>query len=151
MISTLPKLSVQHAFTINVVEYEAYQCMIHSVRYAVFVCEQSIPADLEIDQSDPVSQHVLAWWDGRAVGTGRLTPGGRIGRVAVAQSFRRRGIGRCIVELLLDTARQQRYQTAVLAAQQHAIPFYEQLGFCQEGNLFEELGIDHVMMRKQLL
>ena len=150
MVSTLTALSPSNEITISVVDYATYQFVIHSVRRDVFVSEQSIPSDQEIDQYDPVSQHVLAWHEGYAVGTGRLTPDGRIGRVAITRPLRRQGIGRCVMEKLLEVARNQSHQEVVLAAQHHAIRFYEKLGFQQEGNVFETLGINHVMMRKKL-
>jgi predicted GNAT family N-acyltransferase len=52
---------------------------------------------------------------------------------------------------LLEVAKQGHHQEVVLAAQSHAIAFYEKMGFQQEGDLFEELGIDHMMMRKKLV
>ena len=93
---------------------------------------------------------MLALQEGSAVATGRLTPDGRIGRVAVARSLRRQGVGRCVMEKLLGVARHQSHREVVLAAQHHAISFYEKLGFHREGNDFENLGITHVMMRKEL-
>ncbi|MEM9002399.1 MAG: GNAT family N-acetyltransferase [Cyanobacteria bacterium P01_F01_bin.86] len=150
MVSTLTKLGCSNELMISVVEYTTYHHIIHSIRHAVFVCEQSIPSDLEVDHYDPVSQHVLAWRKGNPVGTGRLTPDGRIGRVAVALPLRRQGVGRGVIEKLLEIAQHQSHQEVVLAAQHHAVRFYEKLGFQQEGQLFETLGIDHIMMRKEL-
>lgn len=150
MVKTLTKLGPSHRITVSVVDYGNYQRLIHAVRYTVFVCEQSIPKNLEIDNYDPVSQHVLALKEGHAIATGRLTPDGRIGRVAVAHSLRRQGVGRCIMEKLLQVARHQSHREVVLAAQHHAVSFYEKLGFQQEGHAFENLGIEHIMMRKEL-
>ncbi|MEM0978947.1 MAG: GNAT family N-acetyltransferase [Cyanobacteria bacterium P01_H01_bin.58] len=156
MVSTLAEFNtrqVQHTpyeITASAVSYDTYQVVIHSIRHAVFVYEQSIPHSREIDSYDPISHHVLAWYQGRAVGTGRLAPNGRIGRVAVTQSLRRQGIGQCVMSKLMEIAQQQKHQTVFLAAQCHAIPFYEKLGFFQEGAIFNELGIQHVMMRSTL-
>jgi len=150
MVSTLSKPLLHRAIATEVVDYVTHQAIIHSVRQSVFVFEQSIPADLEIDQHDFTSKHVLACWEGMAVGTGRLTPDGQIGRVAVIRPFRRRGVGRCMMEVLLQVATQQRHPEVMLAAQCHAIPFYERLGFRQQGTVFQKLGIAHVMMYKRL-
>lgn len=150
MFGTISKLSARHTITVDIVNYATYRDLIHSVRYTVFVCEQSIPADFEVDHYDSVSQHVLAWWQDNAVGTGRLTPDGRIGRLAVTQPLRNRGIGRCIMEKLLEIAKQQHHYEVSLAAQYHAVEFYKKLGFSQDGDTFNELGIKHVMMRKSL-
>lgn len=156
MVSSLQKFTVLDIAPSNtvwaeVVDYETFHLEIHSVRQAVFVSEQQIPAAFERDSHDPVSQHVLAWYGDNFIGTGRLTPTGQIGRVAVFQDFRRRGVGRCIVETLLGVARQKRYHQVMLAAQHHAVPFYEKLGFHSEACFFEELGIQHIMMRKHLV
>jgi predicted GNAT family N-acyltransferase len=150
MVSTLLKPATRAIVSVSTADYAAYGLLIHSVRQAVFVDEQAIPAELEIDRYDPVSHHVLAWWEGQAIGTGRLNPEGRIGRVAVTRPFRRRGVGLCLMRKLLEVAQQQRHQEVVLAAQHHAIRFYEKLGFQPEGELFSELGITHIMMRKTL-
>jgi predicted GNAT family N-acyltransferase len=150
MVSTLLKTATPSTLNVSAVDYAAYGLLIHSVRQAVFVDEQAIPAELEIDRHDPISHHVLAWWEGRPVGTGRLNPEGRIGRVAVVRPFRRRGVGLCIMGKLLEVAKQQNHAEVMLAAQQHAIKFYEKLGFQPEGDLFSELGITHIMMRKPL-
>ena len=136
--------------TTQVVDYPSYEALIHSIRTEVFVNEQSIPAELEVDQDDWTSKHVLASYAGRVVGTGRLTPAGRIGRVAVSKPIRRRGVGFCMMQTLLNVARQQHHEAVVLAAQCHAVRFYEKLGFRPEGDIFMEVGIAHIMMRKQL-
>lgn len=151
MVSTLPALSNQQTVIIDIADYATHKTVIHSVRHTVFVYEQSIPAHLEIDHHDPRSIHVLAWWEGQAVGTGRLTPDGQIGRVAVAKLWRRQGIGRNIVQVLLDVANVRRLSGVRLAAQYHAVRFYEKLGFYQQGCVFQEFGIQHVMMHKTLI
>ena len=64
-----------------------------SVREIVFVLEQRVPRDMEIDDDDPRSMHVLARApDGSPIGTGRLTPTGRIGRMAVLADWRGNGV-----------------------------------------------------------
>lgn len=150
MLNTLPKPSARTGITADVVDYAQCKTSIHAVRQAVFVNEQQIPAVLESDELDPISHHVLAFWGDLPVGTGRLTPTGQIGRVAVSQTFRRIGVGRCIMETLLATAQQQRHEQVSLAAQHHAISFYERFGFYSEGRQFIKLGIQHVMMHKAL-
>jgi predicted GNAT family N-acyltransferase len=150
MVSILPTTATLPRITTQVVDYSTNKAQIHSIRREVFVNEQSIPAELEIDQDDWVSTHVLASYGGRVVGTGRLTPAGRIGRVAVSQPIRRRGVGFCIMRTLMDVAKQQNHEEVVLAAQCHAVEFYQKLGFRPEGDIFIEVGIAHVMMRKRL-
>jgi predicted GNAT family N-acyltransferase len=149
MVSTLATPLALPEIATAVVDYTRYKTAIHAIRTEVFVDEQKIPLELEIDDLDRISQHVLALCDGRPIGTGRLTPRGRIGRVAVAQPLRRQGVGLCIMQQLLELARQNRHPEVVLSAQRHAIAFYEKLGFQREGEEFLEVGIVHVMMRKR--
>lgn len=150
MVLTLDIPIVRPLFRTEVVDYATWGTLIHAVRTEVFVYEQQIPPDLEVDSLDWRSQHVLARHDGKPIGTGRLTPDGRIGRVAVAKLWRRQGVGFCVMQVLLDLARQNAHPQVVLSAQCHAVRFYERLGFQPEGDIFIDVGIPHITMRKQL-
>ncbi|MDA0672285.1 MAG: GNAT family N-acetyltransferase [Cyanobacteria bacterium] len=135
---------------VGAVPYRRHQYDIHRIRQSVFVCEQHVPLAFETDQLDPHCQHVLAYWNGWAVATGRLTPEGRIGRVSVTQPLRRRGVGRQVMETLLAVAKAEGHRQVVLSAQCHAIPFYEKLGFYAQGLVYQSVGIDHITMYKDL-
>lgn len=123
---------------------------LQALRRAVFVVEQRVPEEEEWDQQDAVCQHVLATWDGEAVGTGRLLPDGHIGRMAVLKAWRGRGAGRALLRELIAMARRAGFAEAVLHAQTHAIKFYEKQGFTAEGAEFIEAGIAHRVMRLKL-
>lgn len=119
---------------------------IRSVRFAVFVEEQGVPAEIEMDEWDACSRHVLASKAGLALGTGRLLPDGHIGRLAVLPSYRGQGVGIRIMEELMRLGREAGLRSFVLSAQVQAAPFYEGLGFVRRGPVFEEAGIPHVEM-----
>jgi predicted GNAT family N-acyltransferase len=123
---------------------------LRQVRREVFILEQSVPEELEWDDEDPVSVHVLATLNREPVGTGRLTPAGKIGRVAVVRKCRGTGLGQRIMRLLVDEARHRGLTEVRLSAQLSAMPFYEKLGFRAEGKVFEEAGIPHRNMRMPL-
>lgn len=124
---------------------------LHDVRETVFVLEQHVPPEMEIDDDDPRSTHVLARAnDGTPIGTGRLAPAGRIGRMAVLPAWRGSGVGSTLLHTLIDLARARRLASVRLHAQQSAIPFYRQHGFASEGEPFEEAGIQHIEMRRAL-
>jgi len=121
------------------------------VRVEVFVIEQNVPVELEWDEGDEVSTHAVAYDEqGQPVATGRLLPDGHIGRMAVSQSLRGKGIGKQVLVALLEHARQDGYEELVLHAQTHAVPFYEQQGFIAEGEEFIEADMPHRLMRRRL-
>jgi predicted GNAT family N-acyltransferase len=121
-----------------------------AIRFEVFVDEQKVPAEIELDDMDAVCLHAVAYDDfGAAIGTGRLLPDGHIGRMAVRQPGRGTGVGGAILSLLMQKARERGDAAVVLNAQTVAAPFYARHGFVQQGEVFEEAGIAHVEMRLQ--
>ena len=123
-------------------------CMI---RHEVFVVEQGVPLDEEVDDMDPLSLHVVAYdRNGRPVGTGRLLPNGHIGRLAVLLAARGSGLGSTLLTRLVDEAEKGGHLEVVLAAQLHARAFYARHGFIAEGEVFLDAGIDHILMRRVL-
>lgn len=126
-----------------------------AIRREVFVDEQRIPAEMEWDGADPDCTHAVAYNRfGMALGTGRLlehVPGvAKIGRMAVSRPVRESGVGRAMLEALMDHARTQGFREAVLHAQMGAAPFYARAGFAERGPAFEEAGITHVEMVRTL-
>jgi predicted GNAT family N-acyltransferase len=121
------------------------------IRYAVFVDEQKVPAEIELDDWDALSLHALALdAQGRVLGTGRLLPDGHIGRMAVLQSARGQGVGSALLRALLQAARARGDREVVLSAQTHAMPFYEKAGFIAEGDEYDDAGIPHRQMRRRM-
>jgi predicted GNAT family N-acyltransferase len=121
------------------------------VRESVFVLEQHVPREMEIDDDDPRSVHVLARaQDGTPIGSGRLAPDGRIGRVAVLRAWRGRLVGTLLLYTLLDQARARRLASVSIHAQRDAVPFWLHHGFATVGEEFEEAGIPHVVMQRPL-
>ena len=121
------------------------------IRFAVFVEEQRVPAEIELDEHDAVCLHALAVdADGGALGTGRLLPDGHIGRMAVSREARSKGVGGAILEALVEAARRRGDKEVVLAAQTHALAFYRRHGFIEEGAEYQEAGIAHRDMRRLL-
>lgn len=121
-----------------------------AIRERVFVDEQGVPAELEYDGLDPAAQHVLAWVDGEAVGTGRVLDDGHIGRIAVLPAWRGQGVGAEIVQALIEQAARAGCTRVYLGAQVHAVGFYQQLGFSVHGEPFMDAGILHRHMDKVL-
>lgn len=138
-------------FNVQLGEWDAVRQAAQRVREMVFVVEQGVPIELEWDDFDAVSDHALASdADRTPIGTGRLIPDGRIGRMAVLREFRGGGIGAEILAALLERARERGMTRIVLHAQTHAAPFYARFGFQVEGEPFMEAGIPHLMMARAL-
>lgn len=124
------------------------------LRTAIFVREQNVPAELEMDAFDADARHVLALDGDSAIGTGRMVvegSRGRIGRMAVRAGQRGRGIGGLLLHALVDWAREIGLQEVYLHAQCHALAFYLRHGFVPLGSVFQEAGIDHQEMELKLL
>jgi predicted GNAT family N-acyltransferase len=135
---------------IRLLDWESAQADAKPIRFQVFVDEQRVPAEIELDEHDASCVHALAYENGKPVGTGRLLPDGHIGRMAVLKSHRGQGIGKALLRTLLDAARRRGDREALLSAQVHAAGFYRAEGFEPEGPVYEEAGITHQAMRRQL-
>lgn len=127
--------------------WDADRPRLEHVRRRVFILEQRVPEEEEWDEDDAASVHVLAVRNREPVGTGRLTPAGKIGRLAVLSEFRGRGMGGRILGMLMQEAARRGLPEVVLHAQVQALPFYDKHGFVAEGEVFEEAGIPHRRMR----
>jgi predicted GNAT family N-acyltransferase len=135
---------------IELLDWPGAQAEAQRIRFAVFVDEQGVPAELEMDDQDAHCIHALAFADGQAVGTGRLLPDGHIGRMAVLKDWRGRGAGRELLRALIGVARRRGDREVLLSAQVHALDFYRAEGFRPEGAEYEEAGIAHQAMRMKL-
>jgi predicted GNAT family N-acyltransferase len=137
---------------------------VYALRYDVFVLGQDVPVELERDDLDDTAVHAVALVADRVIGTGRLVRGrvdedGRlepvaglatIGRMAVAPDARGSGVGRQLLDVLVDHARSVGLRQVELHAQLHARGFYDRAGFSPFGDVYLEAGIEHLGMRKEL-
>ncbi len=120
-----------------------------AIRFEVFVDEQQVDPEIELDEMDAVCLHALAFDAcGVAVGTGRLLPDGHIGRMAVRKCARGTGVGSALLQALMLQAQERGDQSVVLSAQTHAAPFYARHGFVPQGEVHVEAGIDHILMQR---
>lgn len=128
-----------------------------NVRMRVFVVEQQIPAEEELDEADATATHAIAVSDRQVIGTGRMLvvegdPAGtcRVGRMSVDQEWRRHGVGGMILECLEDAARALGMTHCLLHAQEYVKGFYDGHGYREQGDVFLEVDIPHVEMVKEL-
>jgi predicted GNAT family N-acyltransferase len=122
------------------------------LRRKVFVEEQGVPPELEVDDEDGAAVHLVAIIGERVVATLRITPmesADRIGRVAVQRELRHKGIGGRIVEHATRLILEKGERDAVLHAQVQTVDFYRRLGYREEGEIEMDAGIPHIWMRKK--
>jgi predicted GNAT family N-acyltransferase len=148
MVARMPTTS-NH--TVDEVAFAAAEAEIRAIRHEVFIVEQAVPEPEEWDGLDPHCIHALARLaDSTPVGTARLAPGGKIGRMAVLEPFRGAGVGSALLATLVARARAQGEPRCTLSAQLPAIPFYARHGFTAHGPVFLDAGIEHREMTLDL-
>jgi predicted GNAT family N-acyltransferase len=142
---------------IELMPWESARAEASAIRFRVFVEEQGVPRAIELDEQDPHCVHALAYYDKpetpasvTAIGTGRLLPDAHIGRMAVLEQWRGRGVGSRILQSLIEKARERGDREILLSAQVHAVEFYRSHGFLSVGEIYEEAGIPHRSMRRPI-
>ncbi len=128
------------------------------VRFRVFVDEQNVPREIELDEhdepADRLAVHALVRDGDRVVAAGRFYERNRgtvqVGRMAVMREARGRGVGRLLLDALLEEAVKRGYVRARLSAQTHALEFYRKAGFAAFGDDYDDAGIPHRDMERPL-
>jgi predicted GNAT family N-acyltransferase len=140
-------MATETDITVSLVRFADCREQLLAVRREVFVLEQGVPEEIEVDGLDDACIHALARRGQEVAGVGRMQTDGHIGRIAVRKPFRGKGVGREIMRSLVDEARRQGIRSVYLHSQTQACGFYETLGFVPVGEPFREAGIPHTAMR----
>ena len=119
---------------------------ISSIRDAVFIQEQAVPKNIEMDGKDSECMHFLMSNDNNPIGTARIKMSGKIERVSILKPNRNKGLGSRLMNFIIDAAKENRFERIHLHSQMESIGFYKNLGFIEQGDVFQEAGIDHVLM-----
>ncbi|MBH8572520.1 GNAT family N-acetyltransferase [Nostocaceae cyanobacterium CENA369] len=139
---------------IKIVDSSEEFAAIKAIRISVFQKEQRVDPALEFDGKDEISDHLIAYLEDKAVGTTRIryldNQTAKIERLAVLSVARGQGIGKKITEKALEVISSKNIPEVVVHAQEYIKPLYQKLDFTENGELFEEVGILHVKMRKKL-
>jgi predicted GNAT family N-acyltransferase len=125
-----------------------------SVRREVFINEQGVSEEEEIDQFEDEATHIILYDGEKPVGAGRfrLVDGyGKVERICVLPSHRNKGAGKLIMEAIEQIARERSIDKLKLHAQTNAEPFYKKLGYATVSDIFMEAGIPHVTMIKYVM
>ena len=145
------RTAVRPKVTVKKVSSEKELKQAFRIRIRVFVREQGVPAEIELDSDDRRAIHFIASIEGSPVGTARLVVragGAKIGRMAVLKSQRRKKVGNKLLARAIATAKKLKAPKIYLHAQVPVIGFYESAGFRCVGPVFDEAGIAH---RKMIL
>ena len=125
-----------------------------TIRKKVFVEEQKVPPELEIDDLEDKTIHVIGYLENKAVSTARLYQKNdttfKVQRVAVSLDFRKQNLGNQLMLEIERYAKEKQVNQLILDAQDHALLFYEKLGYQIEGDSFMDAGIPHHKMVKTL-
>jgi len=140
---------------IKIVTTDQEQKEAYRIRKTVFVDEQNVPMDLEIDEHEETSIHFIAYSDkNEVVGASRLRfvdEYGKLERICVLKPFRGKSFGKKIIVQMEQEIVNNGYKKAKLHAQTHAKEFYERLGYEVMSDEFMDAGIPHVAMTKELI
>lgn len=124
-----------------------------SIRRKVFIEEQNVSEEEEVDEHENEAVHFTAYDGNIPIGAGRfrVVDGvGKLERICVLPEYRRKNVGKQIIRYIEAFAKNQNIPSLKLGAQTHARPFYESLGYHVASDLFYDAGIPHVMMKKTL-
>ena len=142
---------MSNPFTVHLLSWHNGEPLLRAIREEVFIREQGVPEALEWDGLDQTSQHVLALSvNGDAIGCGRISPDGKLGRIAVLPAWRGKRVGSAILESLLDYAHSQDYQLLELNAQIEAVKLYRRFDFSEVGEVFMDANMPHIKMQLHL-
>ncbi len=127
---------------------------VFSVRTQVFVNEQNVPVEEEIDHLEAESTHFLVTDDeGNPAGAGRfrvVDSYGKVERICILPEYRSKGVGNALMKAIEQFALSQQIEILKLNAQNQAIPFYEKLGYAVTSDEFLDAGIPHHAMKKHI-
>ncbi|WP_264736932.1 GNAT family N-acetyltransferase [Cytobacillus firmus] len=124
-----------------------------SVRKQVFINEQNVPEEEEIDQFEDEAVHFVLYNNGMPAGAGRFRTvdgNGKVERICVLKENRQSGSGKALMDKIEEHAKKQGLPALKLNAQTQAIPFYEKLGYQVISEEFMDAGIPHRTMKKSI-
>ena len=140
------KVSKKNSISIIKTSWLEHSVQISSIRDAVFIQEQAVPKNIEMDGKDSECIHFLMSYDDNPIGTARIKMSGKIERVSILKPNRNKGLGSRLMNFIIDAAKENSFARIYLHSQIESIGFYKNLGFIEQGDVFQEAGIDHVLM-----
>ena len=126
-----------------------YLDICYKLRDIVFVQEQNVPIEEEKDELDKTAVHFLLFKGGAPIGVGRLVSKGntaKIGRFCILKEHRKKGAGLFFMKEIMDYCKKQKFKKISISAQEHALGFYEKLGFKICSGKYIDANIPHFDM-----
>ena len=144
MVYSFAKMSL----VIKFVEKQDELDQVIEIRKKVFVEEQNVPLDLEVDGLDPEAKHIIAYLDSKPVGCARVRTNkhAKLERIAIIKKNRGKGFGKQLTDFLIKYCKQEGFDEIHLHSQTYVADFYKKHGFEVRGDPFYEAGIEHVEM-----
>lgn len=134
---------------IKFVEKQNEMDQVINIRKTVFVKEQKVPVEIEIDGLDPESDHIIAFFNKQPVGCGRIRTTNHLAkfeRIAVLKEHRGRGFGKQITNFMIKNCKTKNINEIIMHSQLHVADFYKKIGFKTRGTIFLEANIKHIKM-----
>lgn len=119
------------------------------IRERVFIKEQRVASEIERDDLDDCSEHIILYYDNDPVGCMRIRQEDnrmKFERLAVLKHARSKGLGKAIMSFAINYARKKKMNEVYMYAQYYLLDFYKKLGFAKRGDIFEEAGMKHIEM-----
>lgn len=141
------------SLNINVVETDEQLKEAYHVRMTVFVKEQKVSPEEELDEHDKTATHLVGYENDQAIAASRLRfveEYGKLERICILKEHRGKAFGSQMIAAMEDIILSKGYKKAKLNAQTQALPFYERLGYKTISGKFMDAGIPHVTMVKDL-
>ena len=123
------------------------------IRKQVFIKEQNVPEEIEIDGLDSESEHFIVYLGTEPIGSARIRADNNIvklERIAIIHEYRGKGFGKQLTKFLIDYCTNKKYKEIHLHSQTYIADFYEKFGFIPIGKTFYEAGIEHIEMYKKI-
>ena len=126
---------------------------VFDIRKKVFIEEQKVPAEIEMDEFDETAEHFIAYLDKEPIGCGRIRYNNdfaKLERIAIIKNHRKKGYGTQLTNYLIQYCKEKKIRKIVIHSQRYVLDFYRRFGFKTVGEPFDEAGIKHVKMILEL-
>lgn len=126
---------------------------VYDIRKEVFIKEQKVPYEIEINGEDKNAEHFLAFYENKPVGCARIRKNNytKIERLAILKKYRNKGFGKKFFQFLIDYCKKRGDKKIVIHSQLYITDFYKRFGFKSIGKTFYEAGIKHVKMVLEII